>query len=343
MQIYLNSFGTYLHVKEAMFEIRVPTESGDTQTHHLAAKKVGAIIFTVAGAMSSDAIRLALTYNVDLILADRSGHPLGRFWHAKLGSTTKIRKRQLEASLNEKGLSYTGKWLFAKLTAQADLLTQLKKHRQKHHVLLDERVIRLHELRSAIASCVETASTVAEVADTLRGLEGTAGRLYFQTLNHLMPEPYQFGVRSFRPAADPFNAFLNYGYGILYARVEKALMVAGLDPYVGFMHRDDYNQKSMVFDFIEPYRPWIDRVVFRLFSGHRVASPLYDEVAGGITLRKTGKELLIEALGQFLDGEKVRHGRRNRCRSNALLADAHRFAQELLERDEVVDIEITAL
>jgi CRISPR-associated protein Cas1 len=343
MQIYLNSFGTYLHVKEAMFEIRIPAaQGGGTQKHHLAAHKVTAIILTVAGALSSDALRLALTHNVDIILADRNGQPLGRFWHAKLGSTSKIRKRQLEASLGREGLRHTGRWLVAKLENQAALLQKLKKHRKHHHELLDERGDRIGALAHAIETCVAAGKKTSEVADTLRGLEGTAGRLYWQTLSKLTPAPYQFNGRSFRPATDAFNAFLNYGYGILYARVEKALMTAGIDPYVGFMHRDDYNQKSMVFDFIEPYRTHVDRVVFRLFSGKKVNAGHYGELAGGITLVKPGKELLIEALGNYLDGEKVRSGRRVRTRMNAMLADAHRFAQELLER-EITDIEITEL
>ena len=342
MQIYLNSFGTYLHVKEAMFEIRVPTESGTTERHHLAAHKVTAIILTVAGALSSDALRLALTHNVDVILADRNGQPLGRFWHAKLGSTSKIRKRQLEASLGREGVVCTGRWLVGKLEGQAALLQKLKKHRKHHHDLLDERSARIGELGGAIATCVAGAAKTSEVADTLRGLEGTAGRLYWQTLSKLTPAPYQFAGRSFRPATDAFNAFLNYGYGVLYARVEKALMTAGIDPYVGFMHRDDYNQKSMVFDFIEPYRTHVDRVVFRLFSGKKVNGGHYGELAGGVTLVKPGKELLIEALGDYLDGEKVRSGRRVRTRMNAMLADAHRFAQELLER-EITDVEIVEL
>lgn len=324
-----------------MFEIRVPTK-GREAVHHLAAKKVTAIIMTVAGAMSSDAIRLALTHNVDIILADRSGQPLGRFWHAKLGSTTKIRKRQLEASIGKKGTNYTSEWLMGKLKAQCDLLHSLKKHRKQHRPLLEERSNRITDLSAAIVTCLEGAERVSDVADTLRGLEGTAGRLYFQTLSQLIPDAYRFSGRSFRPALDPFNAFLNYGYGILYGRIEKALMIAGLDPYVGFMHRDDYNQKSMVFDFIEPYRPWIDWVVFRLFSRKIVGLGDWGEVAGGITLLKPGKEVLIEALGKFFDEQKVRHGRRNRTRGNAILSDAHRFAQELLN-EEIKDVEMSVL
>ncbi|MEL6393124.1 MAG: CRISPR-associated endonuclease Cas1 [Bacteroidota bacterium] len=329
MYVYLNSFGTYLHVKDAMFEIRVPDKDG-AHIHHIAARKVKSIVLTTAGALSSDAIRLAMMHNVDLIIADRSGMPLGRWWHAKLGSTTKIRRKQLEAGMGRTGLGFVRNWLRTKLERQGQLLRKLKKHRKHHHDLLNDRAERIESLAQSLATVIDSANQIHEVAETLRGLEGTAGRLYFQTLSTLLLPDFQFDGRSFRPARDPFNAFLNYGYGVLYGRVEKALMVAGLDPYVGFMHRDDYNQKSLVFDFIEPYRPWIDRVVFRLFSGKHVRTNHYRGDERGLSLDKPGKVLLVESLNTFLDGEKIRHGRRNRSRGNIILAEAHQLAQKLL-------------
>ncbi len=59
-------------------------------------------------------------------------------------------------------------------------------------------------------------------------------------------------------------------------------------------------------------------------------------------MEKPGKELLIAALGEYLDGDKVRHHQRVRSRANGMLADAHRFAQELLGKD-LKDLEIVEL
>ncbi|MGB3618754.1 MAG: CRISPR-associated endonuclease Cas1, partial [Catalinimonas sp.] len=260
MHLYLNSFGTYLHVKDEMFEVRVPPQrDGEAevpaQIHQFAAAKVRSIVMTTAGALSTDAVRLALRHNVDIVFSERSGQPLGRVWHSRLGSTTRIRKRQLAASLGPEALRYTRQWVGQKLQHQVAFLKDLKKHRAKQAEYLDGRVGKLEHLRASLD--LLAAERVDDVADTLRGLEGTAGRLYFETLSHLLPAPYRFAGRSSRPALDAFNAFLNYGYGVLYARTEKSLMLAGLDPYVGFLHRDDYNQKSMVYDFIEPYRAWV--------------------------------------------------------------------------------------
>ena len=329
MQIHLNTYGTYVHVKEGLFEFRVPT-GGSHDIHHLAAGKVTSINIGVAGAISTDALKLALRHRVEVIVSEPDGFPLGRFWGARPGSTTRIRKRQLETSISPEAVAFVLRWLVAKLDGQALHLEKLRKHRRGQREALDQGRQRIGELTSSLRSVCATAPSVDAVANTLRGLEGTAGRLYFGMLSQVVPESYRFSGRSFRPAADAFNAFLNYGYGVLYARVEKVLLLAGLDPFVGFMHRDDYNQKSLVFDFIEPYRVLVDRVVTRLFTGKRINRAHYEATTGGTSLTKAGKEILVETLNDYLDAQKVRHGRRNRSRMNALQVDAHAFAQELL-------------
>ena len=330
MQLYVNTFGTYLHVRDALFELRVPAGEGATQVHHFAAKKVTAIVLTVAGALSTDALRLAARHQVDIIYADRSGQPIGRFWHAKLGSTTAIRRAQLTAGQDERGLAWTVTWLTEKLERRAVLLEGLRKHRPKHRETLSDRAEQIRALGRGMQEIKDRHASIEGAAAGLRGLEGTAGRVYFQTLSRLLPKKYRFDGRSFRPAEDAFNAFLNYGYGVLYARVEKALMIAGLDPYVGFLHRDDYNHLSMVYDFIEPYRVWIDKVVFGLFARQRIREDHYADLANGVTLVKPGKELLLTALTDYLDEKTIRYRRRNLTRAHALQLDAHHFAQTLL-------------
>ena len=329
MQLYLNTYGVYLHIKDALFEVRLPQPGGGYDIKHFAAHKVTSIILTTSAALSTDAIRLALMNNVDIIFADSSGFPLGRIWHSKLGSTTAIRKAQLEASLGPVGVGRVVDWLVAKLEQHAGFLKDLKKHRNTLHPLLDERIAQIANLGESIR-LLRDAPKVDQIADTLRGLEGTAGRLYFDALSAAMPSEYRLQGRIFRPAADSFTAFLNYGYGILYARVEKALMLAGLDPYVGFLHRDDYNQKSMVFDFIEPYRGYADRVVFRLFSGKLINQSHTRVLANGLALDTPGKQLLIEKFNHYLEVETIRYQGRNQTRANAMQQDAHRFANELI-------------
>ncbi len=329
MQLIINTYGTYVHIKDDLFEVSL-TKDGEKQKHHFASQKVTSILMSKGSAISTDAIILAMKNNIDILIFERDGMPVGRFWHSKPGSTSKIRKQQLDASLNEKGVLWIKTWLNKKLNNQVEFLKRLKNHRPTTAEKIQEKIDVISGLQTKIKDL--KGLKVDEIDDTLRGLEGTAGRIYFQVLSSLLTVRYQFDGRSFRPAKDPFNTFLNYAYGVLYSRVEKVLVIAGLDPYVGFMHRDDYNMKSMVFDFIEPYRIYADEVVFKLFSAKKVNDSHTDEITKGFSLNAEGKNLLMQSFMQFLDEDKIRYNGRQQTRFNAMQMDAHQFANKLIEK-----------
>ena len=263
MQLIINTYGTYVHVKDELFEVSL-TKDGEKQKHHFASQKVTSILMSKGAALSTDAIILAMKNNIDIIVFEYDGMPIGRFSHSKPGSTSKIRKQPLESSLNETGVYWIKSWLAKKLENQIEFLKRLKSHRPASAEQIQEKIDLINGIKIKINEL--NGSKIDNIDASLRGLEGTSGRVYFKVLSSLLTERYRFEGRNFRPAKDPFNAFLNYAYGVLYSRVEKVLVIAGLDPYVGFMHRDDYNMKSMVFDFIEPYRVYAEEVVFKLFS-----------------------------------------------------------------------------
>jgi CRISPR-associated protein Cas1 len=329
MQLIINTWGTYVHIKDELFEVTVPKD-GEKQKHHFASQKVTSILLSKGAAISTDAIILAMKNNIDILVFEYDGVPVGRFWHSKPGSTSRIRKQQLDASLNAIGVGWIKNWLATKLENQVEFLKRLKNHRPSNSELIQEKIDGISALKSKIQK--QEGDKIDAIDSTLRGLEGTAGRIYFQILSSLLAEKYQFAGRSFRPATDPFNAFLNYAYGVLYSRVEKVLVIAGLDPYVGFMHRDDYNMKSMVFDFIEPYRTYADEVVFKLFSAKKVNDGHTDAITNGISLNADGKNLLMQSLMKFLEEDTIRYKGRNQTRMNAMQMDAHQFANSLIQK-----------
>ncbi len=70
-------------------------------------------------------------------------------------------------------------------------------------------------------------------------------------------------------AAEGANGLLNYGYTILRAAVARAIMGSGLFPALGIFHRNRYNAFPLADDLMEPYRPFIDEIVYRLYTnGH---------------------------------------------------------------------------
>ena len=98
--------------------------------------------------------------------------------------------------------------------------------------------------------------------------------------------------RSRNPAKDEFNCLLNYAYGVLYGLVERACLLAGLDPYIGFVHTDHYNKPSLVFDLIENYRIWADETVVQLFSRHKIKKALFDQAQERADPEQGGKSCL---------------------------------------------------
>lgn len=90
MQLVLNTPGTHIGKSGECFKIKV-----EGVAQEISAQKVEQIIITTAVGLSSDVIELAVENNIDIIFLKRTGQPLGRVWHSKLGSITTIRRKQI--------------------------------------------------------------------------------------------------------------------------------------------------------------------------------------------------------------------------------------------------------
>jgi CRISPR-associated protein Cas1 len=322
MQLVINTYGSYLRKSGDCFLVKT-----DDKTFEVSAKKVDSIMIATSAYLSTDALKFAIENNIDIIFLDEFGDPYGRVWHSKLGSTVLIRRKQLEISALEKGLELAKEWVVRKLDNQMDFLKRLSRPREDKVERLEESVKGLAQKRERLSSLT---GTIDEKRGTIMALEGAAGRIYFDSLSYIMPERFKFDGRSRNPAKDEFNALLNYAYGVLYSLVEKACIIAGLDPYIGFLHTDNYNKKSLVFDLIEMFRTFAEETIVYLFSGRKVKVEYFDELKGGYTLNKEGKAVLIEALNKSLD-ETVRYRGRNIQKRNIIQFECHRIANELIK------------
>jgi CRISP-associated protein Cas1 len=322
MQLVINTYGSYLRKNGDCFLVK-----NEDKVFEISVRKVDSIMITTSAYLSTDALKMAIENNIDVIFLDEYGDPYGRVWHSKLGSTVLIRRKQLEVSAVEEGLGLAKEWIAAKVENQIDFLERLKKPREDKAEKLEESIKSIIEMKVRINALT---GTIDERRGTVMALEGAAGKIYFEALSYIMPDRFRFGGRSRNPAKDEFNALLNYAYGVLYSLVEKACIIAGLDPYIGFLHTDNYNKKSLVFDLIEMYRVFAEEPVVYLFSGRKVKVEYFDEVKCGFTLNKDGKAVLIEALNKNLD-ETMRYKGRNIQKRNIIQFDCHRIANELIQ------------
>jgi CRISPR-associated protein Cas1 len=326
MQLVINTYGSYLQKNGDCFKVKT-----DEKVFEISCKKVSSILISTAAYITTDAIKMAMENNIDIVFVDEFGDPYGRVWHSKLGSTTLIRRRQLEIAETDEGFNLALEWVKTKFDNQINLLKRLRQTRPHRSAEITSYIDRLQNVMRGLDSL---SGAIGENRGTIMGLEGSVGRIYFEALSSMMPDRFRFEGRSRNPAKDEFNALLNYAYGVLYSKVEKSCIIAGLDPYVGFIHTDHYNKKSLVFDLIENYRAWADEAVINLFASRKVKVEHFDSIPNGFTLNKEGKAVLITELNTFFD-ESVRYRGRNIKRDNIIQFDCHRIANSLIgDKDE---------
>ncbi|SCY79471.1 CRISPR-associated endonuclease Cas1 [Alkaliphilus peptidifermentans] len=328
MKLVINSPGVYLCKRGDCFQLQK-----DDLKQEYSAKKVEQILITTRAALSTDAIELAIENNIDIIFLKSTGQPLGRVWHSKLGSISTIRRKQLFLQEHPFGLMLVKEWIVQKLENQIEHLNKLAINRRDNRRETIKEGIEKIKVQINNIKGLKAKETVDEVRDSLQGYEGSSGRVYFEILSQLIPEKYKFNGRSRNPARDEFNCLLNYGYGILYSNVEKACILAGLDPYIGIMHTDNYNKKALVFDLVEMYRGYIDEIVFKLFTTKKIKKDIFDEVGeGGYYLNQEGKKLLITEYNKEME-RKIRYKGRNIELQNIVQYDCHSIANQILKED----------
>lgn len=157
--------------------------------------------------------------------------------------------------------------------------------------LLERGALRL----SRISSDVAKAPTVDEV----RGYEGDAARTYFALFDQLIvagKDEFSFTGRSRRPPLDSVNALLSFLYTLLTHDTASALECSGLDPAVGFLHRDRPGRPSLALDLVEELRPVLaDRLALSLINRRQLRGKDFRTAeTGGVTLTdEARKEVLI--------------------------------------------------
>ncbi len=312
----------------------------DDKSFEVSANKINSILISTAAYITTDAIKMAVDNNIDIVFLDAHGDPYGRVWHPKLGSTTLIRRRQLEIYDTADGLNLAKEWGLKKLDNQITLLYRLKKPRPEKG---DDLAGYIQEIERSREDMRRLRGSIDFRRQEMLGLEGMASRAYFGAISSVMPERYSFAGRSRNPAKDEFNAMLNYGYGVLYSLVEKGCIIAGLDPYVGFLHTDSYNKKSLVFDIIEIFRTYIDEAVVHLFTRRMIKDEFFEPLEQGVGLSKEGKAALIEAVNGALEVPISYRGRNVKVR-NTIQMECHRIANSLIrpgtELPEDFDVDV---
>lgn len=227
--IEINSRGISISVSQGFLEIESPKDK-----QKIAIDSIECIIlYSYGAALSNNALIRLCELSIPLIICGRNGMPIGILNSTSGNVYRKTRiTAQIAASLPlKKNLWQTV--VKAKIANQGLLL---KSTGQKYNDFI--------ELGKKVPS-----------GDTL-SLEGIAARRYWKRL---------FGkIFAREPTLPGINSFLNYGYAVIRAAFCRNVAAKGILPELGIHHHNTMNPFCLADDLMEPYRPFIDRIVYSL-------------------------------------------------------------------------------
>ena len=140
------------------------------------------------------------------------------------------------------------------------------------------------------------------VLDSVRGIEGDAAHVYFRSFDHLIirnKKDFVFHQRSRRPPLDRVNCLLSFLYTLVMHDVRSALESTGLDPAVGFLHRDRPGRPGLALDMMEEFRPMADRIALSLINrGQLQAKDFVISDGGGVRMKDKARKTLLTTYQQ---------------------------------------------
>lgn len=179
------------------------------------------------------------------------------------------------------------------LNSRVVLSRTIRDHRNRVDIEAIERVIhRFDQILNELLPCQDV--------DKIRGFEGEAARLYFGVFDWMIvaqKEDFYFRERSRRPPMDPMNALLSFLYTLLLHDVVSALETVGLDPAVGFLHKDRPGRPSLGLDLMEEFRACLaDRLALTLVNRKQIQVKEFERSeVGAILMTDDARKTVIEA------------------------------------------------
>lgn len=294
--LYLDGYGVRLGASKGALVVR-----GRGGERYVPLSEVDLVVIATGGvSVSSRAMRLLVSAGIEMVVLDHRGMPVGIYYGSSYSRTPLTRRAQYQAYFTPRGARLAAEIAYSKVYNQACVLQE--------HAHVDRRLVRgsIEEMKSVLHALEGEAGGEAPLGEARKrivSLEARAARAYWATVALLLPGELGFRGRSQEPS-DPVNASLNYGYGILYGLSWRALVLAGLDPYAGYLHVDRSGKPTLSFDYVEMFRAHVvDRPLIRLLrSGwrpsykdgwldHEARRRIAGEVLGGLRRRVSGETL----------------------------------------------------
>ena len=291
--LYVSTENAWLQKDGENVVVRIEgAERGRAPLHLL-----GGIVCFGAVGMSPALMGHCAKLGVRISFMGRNGRFLARVEGPVFGNVL-LRRAQYRVADNPKAtIALARNLVIGKISNQRTVLRRaLRDHATR---MADEARGRLEEAARRLKDVVRRAVR-PDSADVLRGLEGEAARLYYGTFRDLVRRDdavFAFQRRSRRPPLDPMNALLSFLYALLANDCRSALETTGLDPAVGFLHRERPGRPSLALDLMEELRPVLaDRVALTLVNRRQLDAADFDTVvSGAVSLSDGARKTVLTA------------------------------------------------
>lgn len=281
--LYITQPDAQLSKQYEAFKVALKQEDGSWKKQSIPAQTVEEIVLMGNPSVTGD----ALMYALELGMPVHYISPFGKYLGAALPGHS--RNGQLRLAQYGAYKDADAKLTIVKAIVSAKIHNQyavLYRHGRKENPL---------KLRKAL---VEQQHSV----DQVRGIEGLAAREYFAQLGAMLPAVWNFSGRNRRPPTDGVNALLSFGYALLRSQVTAAAHIAGLDPYVGYLHEVHHGQPAMVLDLMEEFRPLVaDNLVLSTINNRAIQPKDFTEALGAYRLSDGGRRTFLQAFDRKMN------------------------------------------
>lgn len=238
---------------------RIIVEKDDQVLLEVPCHKVDTVLIFGAVQVTIQALSELLEHEIELALFTRHGRLKGQLTPIKSKNIV-LRMTQFERARDSAFALQTARAMVeAKIGNARTVLRRFAYNHPERKAALDAEIRRLDAHLAGIDRVPDLAS--------LNGLEGIAGRAYFAGLAQMVLADLPFPGRRRRPAPDPINALLSFGYTLVGNELHSLLDGMGFDPYLGFLHQIDYGRPSLALDLLEEFRhPLVDRLTLTLIN-----------------------------------------------------------------------------
>lgn len=298
--LYITSPDAYLSRENETIAIRIGEEvKAKIPIHNLE----GVVTFGYTGA-SPALMNLCVERGVALSFMSQNGKFLARVTGKTNGNVLLRRKQYHIADDAITYLAYSKSFIFGKIYNSRAVLSRFA--REHNGEAADE----VRRATDHLARQLHNLDRIEDVG-RLRGTEGEAARDYYSVFDHLILEnksEFQFRGRSRRPPRDLVNAMLSFLYTLLAHDCAAALETVGLDPSVGFLHKEHPGRPSLALDMMEELRPYlVDRTVLSLINNRQIRSKDFLIKENSAVLLKDDARKLVLETWQKRKQETIKH------------------------------------